>query len=643
MRIHSMILILSICVAGACFAQQMGTGKVAIRDVPLITGKEDYEVATVLVPRPKMHSPFSTDDYVGEVDTVGTTWYDSQHSGSCGRMIRVDSQGLVHVVWMNGLDYGAVERHVYYNVGNNQSGWTYGNSGTAVDFTVRSGYTTLAIDSEDNPFVAFHVMTPSSYYDHHAAVATIPSPFSQFSFWECPYVYQGGYVLEIIWPKIAIDRHDRIHLINTENPSYSPFQRIYYCRGEFDTTNVEIDFIDQQAIDFIQTMSADITANRYSDRVAFVYSGIRPAFDTTMFNNDIRLVISEDGLNWDFSDYINVTDFIPPDPSLLPDTTAANKDTLRAYTDASVMFDADDNVHVAFTTPYYDAIRGLVSWSNSLIWHWCDATGYFSLVADGWFDEISYISELACGAWQRYVQRPCLAMDENTGDLFIVYQKYDTSDVAENGYPQGEIMISRSTNNGISWSVGTNVSNTHAPGATAWNCLHEREITCNETVEDGALHLLYVMDNDAGSIPQNEGLWTLSAVQYQRVPINEIPTVPLMPRYPMHVDSTGFPPESLSVDISYHGEVPGNFHLYQNYPNPFNSSTMIKFDVYRMGQVSIKMYDILGREVATLVHGRLQAGSYSVVFDGDEFASGIYFCQLRSESEVVTRKMVLVK
>ena len=122
--------------------------------------------------------------YIGDTDTVGTTWYDMQHSGSCGRMIRVDSQGRIHVVWMNGLESGAINRHVYYNLRNPSTGWVFGNVGLAVDNAMRSGYTTLALDSDDNPFVAFHVITSSSTGTAHAAVATIPIFAGIFIFWE---------------------------------------------------------------------------------------------------------------------------------------------------------------------------------------------------------------------------------------------------------------------------------------------------------------------------------------------------------------------------------------------------------------------------------------------------------------------------
>ncbi len=92
------------------------------------------------------------------------------------------------------------------------------------------------------------------------------------------------------------------------------------------------------------------------------------------------------------------------------------------------------------------------------------------------------------------------------------------------------------------------------------------------------------------------------------------------------------------------------FALYQNYPNPFNPSTKIKFDIpaphlYKGGQggVSLKVFDILGKEITTLVNEKLNPGTYEVTFDGSNFASGIYFYQLKAGEFFGVKKLVLLK
>jgi hypothetical protein len=93
--------------------------------------------------------------------------------------------------------------------------------------------------------------------------------------------------------------------------------------------------------------------------------------------------------------------------------------------------------------------------------------------------------------------------------------------------------------------------------------------------------------------------------------------------------------------ISY--AVPDEFNLEQNYPNPFNPSTTIRFDVRTSGNVTLKVFDVLGREVRAIVNEFLKSGSYSVQFSGDNLPSGVYYYELMAGSFSETKRMVLVK
>ncbi len=99
-----------------------------------------------------------------------------------------------------------------------------------------------------------------------------------------------------------------------------------------------------------------------------------------------------------------------------------------------------------------------------------------------------------------------------------------------------------------------------------------------------------------------------------------------------------------SVGISQiSSNVPEKFNLGLNYPNPFNPSTVINFDVPKQQAVALKVYDILGNEVSTLVNETLLPGSYRVNFSGANYPSGIYYYRLVSDGFVSTKKMMLVK
>jgi hypothetical protein len=91
------------------------------------------------------------------------------------------------------------------------------------------------------------------------------------------------------------------------------------------------------------------------------------------------------------------------------------------------------------------------------------------------------------------------------------------------------------------------------------------------------------------------------------------------------------------------GEQIGTFGLSQNYPNPFNPTTVVGYQLSVAGQTSIKVYDLLGREVAVLVDGVMPAGEHRVTFDATGLSSGVYLYRLQSGSQVETRRMTLVK
>jgi hypothetical protein len=89
--------------------------------------------------------------------------------------------------------------------------------------------------------------------------------------------------------------------------------------------------------------------------------------------------------------------------------------------------------------------------------------------------------------------------------------------------------------------------------------------------------------------------------------------------------------------------VPNVYTLGQNYPNPFNPSTKINFGIPRSGLVTIKVYDLLGKEIATLINEEKQAGYYDIEFNASHLASGAYFYRIQSNDFVETRRMMLIK
>jgi len=111
-------------------------------------------------------------------------------------------------------------------------------------------------------------------------------------------------------------------------------------------------------------------------------------------------------------------------------------------------------------------------------------------------------------------------------------------------------------------------------------------------------------------------------------------------------------PDNASVDFSIDettdveqpsSRQPVKFMLMQNYPNPFNPSTTIDYTLEQAGMVTLKVYNLLGQEVYTLVDGYQNAGSYHTTLNAQGLSSGIYFYRLKTQNAVQTRKMILLQ
>jgi hypothetical protein len=109
------------------------------------------------------------------------------------------------------------------------------------------------------------------------------------------------------------------------------------------------------------------------------------------------------------------------------------------------------------------------------------------------------------------------------------------------------------------------------------------------------------------------------------------------PRFTLIVDPLG------TTSTENGKQTTENFRLEQNYPNPFNPSTVVGFQLSVAGKASLKVYDMLGREVAVLVNGTMPAGSHTATFDASHLTSGVYVYKLEAGGQVMTKRMTLVK
>ena len=476
--------------------------------------------------------------------------------------------------------------------------FTGASLGIQVDQSPRAGFTVMEVYSDNRAMPTFHQGNTINA-NFHTALAFDYFPYvGAFQALDLPWVYEGADDIQVIWPRMDIDINDKLHIVSTEQPASGVAgdpQRLYYCRAAYNpsTYSIEFETPEQEEITWTMTISPDVAASPVSNKVVIGWMQMNATEpDTGQYDNDVILCISEDGVNWDWTDTINVTQWIPPDYNYLPDTTYAERDTLRAYTDMCVYIDYDDVVHVFFSTDGYWAIKGTITYGNGFIWHWDEVNQVYSMVANGWFENGNYDP----GAWNTYAQRPSAATDPETGDIYCMYQRYfdplfysstlpfpymvgDTTDFSATGWPNGEIWMTKSTDNGYSWAEGINITDTNSPDAMPGDCLSELTPCMAPQIVNDQCHIFYILDKDAGTVTQDEGTWTLNDAVYQRIDISNIPSTPLLPPYPMHCDSTGMPgtvvpPSGWELIITATGETgtaPNIFNvtiggdLYQNF------------------------------------------------------------------------------
>nr|MBP9121179.1 T9SS type A sorting domain-containing protein [Ignavibacterium sp.] len=91
------------------------------------------------------------------------------------------------------------------------------------------------------------------------------------------------------------------------------------------------------------------------------------------------------------------------------------------------------------------------------------------------------------------------------------------------------------------------------------------------------------------------------------------------------------------------GDYLEEFNISQNYPNPFNPSTKITYNIPQRSNVSLRIYDVLGKEIATLVNEQKEAGTYNIQFDASKLSSGVYIYSIQAGDFLESRKMILMK
>ncbi|KPJ50960.1 MAG: hypothetical protein AMJ41_00520, partial [candidate division Zixibacteria bacterium DG_27] len=403
-------------------------------------------------------------DSPGEL--VGTSHYDIQSNGSTGNRIVKDSQGGIHVVWMNGIDYWEGDRWVYYNFKDESGVWIWPDVGTQVNSTEGAGYTQLGVLADGRAVPAYHSVNNTLYT---CMGLDILRGFGDFTEIDIPDVGPGPNYY--IWPYETVDRSGRIHIICNERRASGGDPLITLYTRSDDEGNT---WADLEQVDTLMDLSAVLTSSRVSDRVCIAYTHPRDLGAPNQYNNDLCHYESTDGVTWDFNfGMINVTNY-------------QYADTLRAYCDCDAVYDYNGDLHLLWNTPYYDEAGGYISTDACLLWHWSGATG-ITFVADGWWAS-------SPGAWNRSISKMSLGVHENN-NLYALWTQFTNDDNSVGAWSNGELYACGSSDGGASWGDVVNLTNSPTPDCWPGECDSDHWSSMAETVDD-SLHITYINDKD---------------------------------------------------------------------------------------------------------------------------------------------------
>ncbi len=450
---------------------------------------------------------------IGEVDTVGITWCEKQWgSHNAGSMMAMDTiGGNIYIAWSYAPQSFYWSSYSAFNYYTPNLGWVYGDSG-------------LEMFSGSYHNECHSVLLPGNYGGLDDVEIVLASPIT--------------YMVRAKWNADSFTTM-RIDTVNSPHefvPSYAIFNngcvqllaegsdglgcsRLYFGSYVLDPYN----FSGWQCVDTSTNQAYCIAVSPVSHKEAISYLRQRVFSDTGVygldFDQDIYIISSPDGINWDLQAKNNITNF-------------AESDVFRPFMDVDAIFDYAANIHIAFKTLEYEINRSepessRIAYNMCFLWHWSEDLDSFTVAASGWIPN-AYPSGF--GHYSCFVDKPQMAINPINGYLYMLYERYYMEEHSGNGFGVADQWVTVSTDNGLNWSLGTNITDTHTPYCSAGECASEVQASLYEIAND-TLHVVYILDKDGGIYQDHEGWPSQNYVIYQKIPADQIPTTPLIEQF----------------------------------------------------------------------------------------------------------------
>jgi len=472
-------------------------------------------------------------------EQAGLTTYDYQHNGTMARQIAFDeSNNMVHFVWMAQDNYiipgNRGIKYQSYDTGTNSYNQALGGE---IATSYYSGYCTTDATSGGAALFSCHTTDVETEDWYNSCV--YKDAAAGFNIFQTQVIsvdptaewYTGTTEGDNIWP--VVENHQAGGGV-TEDVVYvlahvwtaSEHMILYRDVGADGT------FDNGTFIDKVTDLSYTVVADRTSDSVYIVYTDDRWELDEGdggQTDLDVWYQSSPDqGVTWH-------------GPFCVSNYT---EDSLwRAYSDLSAIVSSDGELHIMWPARELKNADDYEDYKARLM-HWSTDVSFARIVSEARYEMYNNQGlECDAGVWNMYIAKNCVS--ECDGKLYALWTQFgasalnDCSISEDGGYANGELLLAVSDDNGLTWDIPQNLTNSPTPDCDSGTCDSDHwssmvrygMVYGDETVDD-TLDLVYINDKSAGGIPQGEGCWIENQLLHLRVPCRAIipsPKVSLEP------------------------------------------------------------------------------------------------------------------